>query len=83
MCAIRTEVGAVQKRNYGFQNIPRQRRQGAEQWLRIQKLKLSLPARMRWSWVPIPVEAWMSVGVYSLCVGSIPHPRSSTDCALD
>jgi hypothetical protein len=52
--------------------------------------ELSSPAQTLGSWVRIPLEAWMSVCVYSVFVLScvpcdtlIRRPRSPTDCVKD
>jgi hypothetical protein len=64
------------------------------QWPRSLGHELSSPARTLASWVRIPLEAWMSMCVYSVfvlyrvcrkrpCDGLIPRPRSPTDCEKD
>jgi hypothetical protein len=64
-------------------------RDGRSQWPRGLKHEISSPPRTLGSWVRIPLEACMSVCVYSVyvvlyrerpCVGLISHPRSPTDC---
>jgi hypothetical protein len=56
---------------------------GLSQWPRGVRHELSAPARTLGSWVRIPLETWMSVCVYSVCVvlcdGLILRPRSPTD----
>jgi hypothetical protein len=62
---------------------------GRSQWQRDLRHEPSSPFRTLGYWVRIPLEAWMSVCVYFVCVvlcvvsglakGLIPRPRSPTD----
>jgi hypothetical protein len=54
------------------------------QWSRVLRHEMSSPAQTLGSSVRIPLEAWMSLSVYSVfalpCVGLITRPRSPTNC---
>jgi hypothetical protein len=53
---------------HSIENYNSQMKESRSQWPRGLRLELSSSARTLWSWVRIPLKAWISVCVYSVFV---------------